>query len=352
MVVQGFQRIFSAVLLFSGPAFVAGSSNAQQSLDEPRLIAPVFRTQAPYAIDFDWTAVDMRKIEWFDGDSGEIDSIPFRLANADAPELGDDARCEEERVFGAEYKFRTEAMTRDRNVIVTKDYGEDDFGRRVVDLTVSELDGKSYDLALFNLTLNWLRWRPLEGGKALAPKHDWCAEFLARAEKAAQKTPEFDTPRLWNEKVWREEGAKRYARSLGAKEKRAETSRWLYELSLWRGDSTIERASEINQQYILDARRALGKDGIASGDGIAVFPGSLNDNQVVELIETAAAAGHQDSQRILGMMFALGVGREQNDKSAVCWLLKAADNTDDKALWALQTLRDNGVVGQSRSDCG
>lgn len=118
-------------------------------------------------------------IYWSDGDSGRIDGQPFRLANVDSPETGGvgargGARCEAEREIGYEAKEFIVALTRSADVQIAHSYGEDRYGRLVVDLTVN---GRS--LAEIGMEAGHYQPWPHRGQRALAPKPDWCGQLMA-----------------------------------------------------------------------------------------------------------------------------------------------------------------------------
>ena len=118
-------------------------------------------------------------IYWSDGDSGRIDGQPFRLANVDSPETGGvgargGARCEAEREIGYDAKEFIVALTRNADVQIAQSYGEDRYGRLVVDLTVN---GRS--LAEIGMEAGHYQPWPHRGQRALAPKPDWCGQLMA-----------------------------------------------------------------------------------------------------------------------------------------------------------------------------
>jgi endonuclease YncB( thermonuclease family) len=117
---------------------------------------------------------NVNEINWVDGDSGTIDGIGFRLANVDAPETGKPgsrhgAACEAERIRGIEAKAFVERITDRRRVEITKRFGSDRYGRKVVSFSV---DGE--DLARLATEAGHLVPWPHEGGKPLGKKPDWC----------------------------------------------------------------------------------------------------------------------------------------------------------------------------------
>ena len=101
--------------------------------------------------------------------------MKFRLANIDAPETGSlkqrsGAKCEAEREIGYDAKEFIVEFTRGKEIKITRDYGEDRYGRLVVDMTA---DG--VDVAQAGVEAGHLRAWPFKKGRALAPKPDWCA---------------------------------------------------------------------------------------------------------------------------------------------------------------------------------
>lgn len=115
------------------------------------------------------------KIYWSDADSGRLGDLKFRIANKDAPETGSlkqrgGAKCEAERELGYEAKAFMVGFTKGKIVRIAKEYGEDRYGRLVVDLTA---DG--VDVGNAGVDAGHLRDWPHKKGRALTPKPDWCA---------------------------------------------------------------------------------------------------------------------------------------------------------------------------------
>lgn len=116
-------------------------------------------------------------IYWSDGDSGRLGKLKFRLANIDAPETGSmkqrgGAKCEHEREIGYEAKVFIVEFTKNKTIRIVKDYGEDRYGRLVVDI---EADGN--DVAKAGVQSGHLKSWPHINGKAQSPKPDWCASL-------------------------------------------------------------------------------------------------------------------------------------------------------------------------------
>lgn len=123
--------------------------------------------------------VSVSKIYWSDGDSGRLDGKSFRLANVDAPEKGGvgaigGAKCEAERELAFETKEYIVELTRTADVEISKSYGEDKYGREVVDLSVN-----GRDLAELGLSNGRYKPWPHKGQRALTRKPDWCGMLLA-----------------------------------------------------------------------------------------------------------------------------------------------------------------------------
>ena len=148
--------------LFALAAIAALTSACHAGANEPEGLS------APKAQSFE-------SIYWSDGDSGRLGSLKFRLANIDAPETGSlkqrgGAKCEAERALGYEAKAYMVGFTKGKEMRITRDYGEDRYGRLVVDLTADGVDvGDAGEEA------GHLRGWPHKKGRALAPKPDWCA---------------------------------------------------------------------------------------------------------------------------------------------------------------------------------
>ena len=115
-----------------------------------------------------------KSIYWSDGDSGRLGQLKFRLANIDAPETGSmkqrgGAKCEYERELGYEAKAYIVGFTKDKTIRIIRDYGEDRYGRLVVDL---EADGD--DIGKSGVEAGHLKdWLHIKGRKQYA-KPDWC----------------------------------------------------------------------------------------------------------------------------------------------------------------------------------
>ena len=115
-------------------------------------------------------------IYWSDGDSGRLGKLKFRLANIDAPETGSmkqrgGAKCEYERKLGYEAKAYMVGFTKDKTIRIVRDYGEDRYGRLVVDL---EANGS--DVGDAGVEAGHLKDWPHINGRAQLPKPDWCAD--------------------------------------------------------------------------------------------------------------------------------------------------------------------------------
>jgi len=116
-----------------------------------------------------------QSIYWSDADSWRLGELKFRIANKDAPETGSlkqrgGAKCEAERTLGYEAKAYMAGFTKGKEIRITRDYGEDRYGRLVVDL---DADGE--DVGDVGEAAGHLRDWPHKNGRALAPKPDWCA---------------------------------------------------------------------------------------------------------------------------------------------------------------------------------
>ena len=114
-------------------------------------------------------------IYWSDGDSGRLGDLKFRLAIIDAPETRSlkqrgGAKCEAEREIGYEAKASLVTHTKGKTLKIVRDYGEDRYGRLVIDLSA---DGE--DVATAGVNAGHLRAWPHQKGRALSPKPDWCA---------------------------------------------------------------------------------------------------------------------------------------------------------------------------------
>ena len=115
-------------------------------------------------------------IYWSDGDSGKLGSLKFRIANADAPETGSlkqrgGAKCEAERVLGYEAKDYMVGFTKGKTIRIERNYGEDRYGRLVVDLSANGID-----VVQSGIEATHLKPWPHKNGRAQSPKPDWCAQ--------------------------------------------------------------------------------------------------------------------------------------------------------------------------------
>ncbi|RIJ15927.1 thermonuclease family protein [Henriciella mobilis] len=109
---------------------------------------------------------------WSDGDSGRLNGQDFRLHGVDAPETGGvgaygGAECEHERELGYEAKEEVVEFTRGKFAYFGKEYGEDRYGRLVVDLFV---DGRNVGDEMVGRGV--LRRWDYDGGD---PKPAWCS---------------------------------------------------------------------------------------------------------------------------------------------------------------------------------
>jgi endonuclease YncB( thermonuclease family) len=114
-------------------------------------------------------------IYWSDADSGRLGKLKFRLANVDGPETGSlkqrgGAKCEYERELGYEAKAFIVEFTKDKTIKIVRDYGEDRYGRLVVDLEANGADVARAGVDAGHLK-DWLHIK----GRAQYPKPDWCA---------------------------------------------------------------------------------------------------------------------------------------------------------------------------------
>jgi endonuclease YncB( thermonuclease family) len=121
------------------------------------------------------TAASYSSIYWSDGDSGRLGELKFRLANIDAPETGSmkqrgGAKCESERAIGYDAKAFIVEFTKDKTIKIMRDYGEDRYGRLVVDLEANGVDVAKAGVDAGHLR-DWLHIK----GRAQSPKPDWCA---------------------------------------------------------------------------------------------------------------------------------------------------------------------------------
>ena len=81
------------------------------------------------------------------------------------------AKCESERELGYEAKAHIVEFTKGKTISIVRDYGEDRYGRLVVNI-----DSDEDDVAMAGVNAGNLRdWLHIKG-RAQYPKPDWCAE--------------------------------------------------------------------------------------------------------------------------------------------------------------------------------
>ena len=116
-------------------------------------------------------------IYWSDADSGYLKGRKFRLKDVDGPETRSlrqrgGAKCEAEIVLGYEHKAAMKALTQNKTIVETGNFGKDIYGRELLSLSV---DGE--DLRALAIQKGILRsWRFSDKNKPLEPKPDWCAQ--------------------------------------------------------------------------------------------------------------------------------------------------------------------------------
>ena len=123
---------------------------------------------------------DIRSIYWSDGDSGRItlesgEVLKFRRNDIDAAETGGvgaaigGAKCEKERELGFKAKEWAVEYTRDVEIVITDDHGDDRHGRNIFDLSANKQDVGQSGIAAGV----YGSWRH-DGKKALGPRPNWC----------------------------------------------------------------------------------------------------------------------------------------------------------------------------------
>jgi len=157
-VMRNMKRIISSVLLLSMLTACSQSRASDASSEKSS------------------TSESYSSIYWSDGDSGRLGQQKFRLANIDAPETGSmkqrgGAKCENERAIGYDAKAFIVEFTKDKTIRIVRDYGEDRYGRLVVDLEANGADVGKAGVDAGHLR-DWLHIK----GRAQSPKPDWCAE--------------------------------------------------------------------------------------------------------------------------------------------------------------------------------
>jgi len=150
-------KVLSSPVMISAMMTLGCSADAQNNT--PDVVGQVYNT-----------------IYWSDGDSGRLDGLKFRLANIDAPETGrlgqrSGAKCELEIERGFEAKAYIVDFTRDAELEIINEYGQDRYGRLVIDLAA---DGK--DVAQAGVKAGVLGDWPHKNGRALQKKPNWCIE--------------------------------------------------------------------------------------------------------------------------------------------------------------------------------
>ena len=142
------------------PAVIIGLLLAAVGLgivNEPGSKAPVLEGKDDHTV----------RVTWVDGDSGRLDGREFRLHGVDAPEgSAQRAKCERERELSRGAREAARKLTNGKPVRVSRHYGQDDYGRELVDLRVDGADVGSQLVAAGKLK----RWN-FEGGER---KPNWC----------------------------------------------------------------------------------------------------------------------------------------------------------------------------------
>ena len=152
-------RVFSILVLSS----VVLTANCAQAQSEPR---------------------EIKSIYWSDGDSGRItlqsgEVLKFGLNDIDAPETGGvgaaigGAKCEKERELGFEAKEWAVEFTRDVEIVITDDHGDDRHGRNIFDLAANDNDVGQAGIAAGV----YGSWRH-DGKRALEPRPRWCEKRI------------------------------------------------------------------------------------------------------------------------------------------------------------------------------
>lgn len=107
------------------------------------------------------------RVTWVDGDSGLLGDREFRLHGVDAPEGSPQrAKCTRERELAKGARDAARSLTKQKPVRVSRHYGQDDYGRAIVDLVV---DGR--DVASQLVTMGKLKPWNVDGGER---KPNWC----------------------------------------------------------------------------------------------------------------------------------------------------------------------------------
>jgi len=116
------------------------------------------------------TSASSSGVYFYDGDSGIVDKIAFRLADIDAPESGNRAQCEYERRLAVAAKKFMQGMAANKNIEISDIKYTDRYGRSIVNITA---DG--VDLAEQGVSAGFLKpWPHDVYGKALGLKPNWC----------------------------------------------------------------------------------------------------------------------------------------------------------------------------------
>lgn len=106
-------------------------------------------------------------VTWVDGDSGRLDGREFRLHGVDAPEGSPQrAKCARERELSGGAREAARRLTNGKQVRIARQYGQDDYGRIIVDLVADGRDVASQLVATGKLK----RWNFDSGER----KPDWC----------------------------------------------------------------------------------------------------------------------------------------------------------------------------------
>ena len=166
---QALSRLANQLLLVALVAFVAASAASWRGRRAVwHILSNIFTLEAPRILARPWV---------IDGDTIDdlATGVRYRLANIDAPETGDSAKCFNERVLGDAAKCAAiRRMRAATQVAVRRTWRTDRFGRRVAFVLV---DGQDLGdiLVARGLARPWIGWR-----------RNWCGPRggLAAAAKA------------------------------------------------------------------------------------------------------------------------------------------------------------------------
>ncbi|MEE4208748.1 MAG: thermonuclease family protein [Parvularcula sp.] len=113
--------------------------------------------------DVTWQDNERERLIAVDGDTVRVGSTQMRIENLDAPETGERAECDAERMLGAIATVEAKELVQSEDVSVRATGKTDRYGRTLVLITVDGTDWAEHMIG-HRLAVAWNGHR-----------HDWCA---------------------------------------------------------------------------------------------------------------------------------------------------------------------------------